>query len=79
MKYTQAYKDECFSEFLEGTIIAMEVLLKLKKITTERIISMRKDLIQMLKKNEVNTDEKMEVINKALNNVLTENGYDKIF
>lgn len=79
MKYSKEYKDECFSQFLEGTIVALEVLLKLKKINNERIISMRDELIQMLKNNEIDTDEKMESINNALNTVLTENGHDKIF
>lgn len=79
MNYTKEYKEECFNEFLEASIIALKFIVSLKKVDNEYIMSKRQVLLQMLEANQIDTNEKMDVINEVFNNVLTDNGYDKIF
>jgi len=78
MEYTQAYKDECFTEYFEATIITLEVTLKLGKLTNENIVFLKERLLQMSKNIGIDTDEKMEFINEAFNDVLVKNGFNKM-
>lgn len=78
MSYTKEYKEECFREFLEASIIALKFIVSLKKVDNEYIISKRQVLLQMLEANQIDTNEKMDVINEEFNKVLSANGYDKL-
>ncbi len=79
MEYTQEFKDESFSQFLDATILVLEVSFKSGKPSNEKIIFLKEGLIKMSKNVGIDTDEKMGAINQAFNNVLIEHGYDKIF
>jgi hypothetical protein len=79
MEYTQEFKDESFSQFLNATLLVLEFSFKSGKPTAEKIVSLKEGLIKMSKNVGINTDEKMDSINQAFNNVLIEHGCEKIF
>ncbi|OPZ85498.1 MAG: hypothetical protein BWY74_03896 [Firmicutes bacterium ADurb.Bin419] len=79
MEYTQEFKDESFSQFLDATLLVLEFSFKSGKPSNEKIISLKEGLIKMSKNVGIDTNEKMGAINQAFNNLMIEHGYDKVF
>jgi hypothetical protein len=73
MENSQEYKNESFSQFLDATILVLEFSFKSGKLTAEKILSLKERLLQMSKNVGIDTDEKMDAINQAFNDVLVKN------